>query len=304
MYFVQRPFSAPATVNANADGANRTAPNSAQATAADGQILAHPAAAPRAHDTPQNAAQYSAHALLAQRDLRAAAEGALCHPELGGVFHAQALRRLCFDIVVSMPNVEAMPPNAPHDLARRHQTALDDLRQRCAGFSSEELNGKVIHELAFDPRAKGDPLMQLQASWTGRTSLGPTELDTLRAQILSPRDPLLLWELGPELSLDSAGGTQRYHLDGQAYTDAQAEVFNLAWRSAVCGVGAGCGAADVNLTALCAENGLCGETLQQAILDGVHRAYGAADVALFQRLVVRIEQVIATADANALRVPG
>jgi hypothetical protein len=60
----------------------------------------------------------------------------------------------------------------------------------------------------------------------------------------------------------------------------------------------------VILTGLCALHGLCGETRQQAILDGVHRACGAADVALFQQLVVRIQQVMATGDADALRAPG
>ncbi|WP_343592334.1 hypothetical protein [Paracidovorax wautersii] len=300
-YWVQVSDGTPANVVADAGSVSRATPEKMQVAQVDTPLVAG-ATGERMAPEHKTSARYSAQALLVQRNLRAADEEALRHPELGGVYHAQALRRLCFDTIGAEQNAEAIPSNAPHDLASRQQAALDDLRQRCAGYSSEELNGKAIHDLALDRRAQDDPLMRLQARWAARASLNPAERDALRADMLATRDPLFLDEWGPELSHQEVDGSERYYLDGQAYTGAQGEIFNAAWRSAICEGGAGCGDADVLLVGLCALHGFCEATRQQAVMQGIRQAYGAAGAALFQQLVVRLQQVIATADANALRV--
>ncbi len=301
VYWMHAPADAPVHVVADAGKTGPATIGRAQAAQVNAQVFAGTTVERMGPVKRNTSITYSAKALLSQRNLRAAEEEALRQPGLGGIFHAQALRELCFDIIGSEQNASAIPPNANHDLASRQQAALDDLKQRCAGYSSAELNGKAIYDLAFDPRAQDDPLMRLQARWSTRASLKPAERDTLRAEILATRDPLFLEKWGPELSLDELGGTERYYLDGQAYTNAQAEIFNAAWRTAVCDGEAGCGDADVMLTALCATHGLCEATRQQAVMQGVRQAYGAEGAALFQRLVVRLQQVIATADATALR---
>jgi hypothetical protein len=167
---------------------------------------------------------------------------------------------------------EPEPAQTAADPVRR--AALAALRQRCDMSPTERAAAQT--QLFSRPPGSGgdDPVMQASFNWLVPESAGQ-EREAI-ATLLDTADPLVLEQLAEpsRARQDGKSGLATYFMG--AYRDSgKGSDFELAFRLALCDLGADCGAQAPETLLLCIERGWCADSFGAAVRAGRPGQFGA-----------------------------
>lgn len=249
---------------------------------------------------------------------RAFIHDALKHPEWGGTQWALTVLTICLRYPLDRANTAPAGPSTPSNEA---QTAAKvALTTRCDLRKDEnsELSSRWSKTL-FDPifdkikalafsHPKGDVSAQdVETSFKGadphqnllfammQPGLSNEAKATAIAQVLRTGDPFLVMHAIPSESSQLAGvNTYKTYFDGTWYTsEGNSNMLLLASDLATCNLGLDCSASSYKALSLCASRGFCGDSVADAIRNGVAQREGLqwpVIEALARKLTVAVQQ--------------
>jgi hypothetical protein len=250
---------------------------------------------------PGDPASFTVFGLMAQEAARAPrvrdfVERAKRNPDSGGVSYAAAALTYCDqwhglrEERAKLLNAAADASAAPVSFERL--PTITRATERCDGLTPAETSVKALFELYESRAAKRDRILLIQGRL--QAAVGDERMIVVR-EILQMRDPLLLSGIGRFLGQGAAGGAPQ--VDGRSWGGVSEAAYVNAWSLVPCSFGAVCDDTDPEVELTCAQQGLCFADRKEMLKSRM----APRDFDDMQRLHGRLVEIVATADADALR---
>jgi hypothetical protein len=220
-------------------------------------------------------------------------------PEAGGISYAAAALTYCDQWQIfreERARLEQEIAGAFGSLGPKSPERLQTISRaidRCEGLSAADTSLQSMFTLYDSKTAKHDRILVAR----GRLQQAKNSEERRLAvrEILLMRDPLLLGSVGRYLGQGLAGAAPQ--VDGMDWGGVSAPAYVNAWALVPCSFGLPCDETDTEVALFCAQHGQClsgrREMLKARLLP--------QDYADMLRLHVRLVEIVANADAEALR---
>lgn len=231
-------------------------------------------------------------------DLREFVERAKQLPEAGGVSYAVAAMTYCnqwqaFREERSKLQDEAAGSFRPSPKFPERLRAISYALDRCEGLSAAETSMEAMFSLYESKPAKYDRILVARGKLQAAKTIEERQL--VVREILVMRDPLLLSTTGRYLGQGSAGGAPQ--VDGRAWGGVSEAAYGNAWSLVPCSFGSVCDDTDPEVALTCAQHGQCFPGRKEML----KARMAPQDFDDMQRLLARLLEIVAAADAEALR---
>lgn len=241
-------------------------------------------------------------ALQKNENLRSLYEVVKTQPEKGGWYYATYINNRCWAVREALKLTNNTDSNAPHGVAVKRESSLNQLRRQCESFLDTELEPSELSRI-FDGKAnEKDPLLNLAERVRSANLAGDIQKRReVLAEVLNSNSPEFVRDY---LIQKTEGGA---YFDGVTYkygASGDVVALNAAVFLAQCQLGFECDSSQFFLINACATQFICAENsenyVRQVLERGNQSKQSFQDV---QLLAKKIENAIRTKDFDKFLKP-
>ncbi|WMW80541.1 hypothetical protein RF679_18160 [Undibacterium cyanobacteriorum] len=243
------------------------------------------------------------------QDMRAFAEWAKQHPEIGGFEYAAGAIKTCRDIKAVLGHKDIMKYGTyfSSENYSKRSAAYEKLKYQCQAYLDSELTDKAMDALVEEARHRGDVYQKLSdlfmsARHEKNLQSKNQKFNDLKKQVLDSRDPLLIEQYGPYLNVERSGKNARYWLDGVPYevnTQAGSNMMQ-AWKLVACSFGKRCDEGSAEVLMACLLTNICANDYQHQVEMELHSIGEGGRIPQLTSFAKRLAEIVKGGDYTAL----